>query len=157
GGLTLGGTVLLGSASGNYGLLSFDGGSQALGGGGSVVFGSSVANTLRVGTAGATLIIGPGVLIHGQGGEVGASPYVGRPLNGGCASQGTIKADVGGTLVLNGNGPASAIAASPGGAAESGSTVTITTAAAHGLVAGQAVVVAGVGVAGYNGTFVVTS
>ena len=41
----------------------------------------------------------------------------------------------------------------PSGAAESGNTVTLTTTAAHGLSAGQSVVVAGVGVAGYNGTY----
>src|SRR6266403_1146012 len=50
-----------------------------------------------------------------------------------------------------------AIAASPNGASENGFLVTITTTAAHGLSAGQSVSVAGVGVAGYNGTFAVTS
>src|SRR4051812_1692303 len=43
------------------------------------------------------------------------------------------------------------------GATESGTTVTITTAAAHGLVVGDTVVVAGLGTAGYNGTWVVTA
>src|SRR5271168_1696291 len=46
-----------------------------------------------------------------------------------------------------------AIAASPTGATENGFLVTITTAAAHGLSAGQSVTIAGVAVAGYNGTF----
>jgi hypothetical protein len=46
-----------------------------------------------------------------------------------------------------------AIAASPSGAVENGFLVTITTTTAHGLSAGQSVTVAGVGVAGYNGTF----
>src|SRR5216683_2340908 len=50
-----------------------------------------------------------------------------------------------------------AIAASPTGATENGFLVTITTTAAHGLSAGQSVTVAGVGVAGYNGTFPVVS
>jgi hypothetical protein len=50
-----------------------------------------------------------------------------------------------------------AIAASPNGASENGLLVTITTTAAHGLSAGQSVTVAGVGVAGYNGTFAVVS
>src|SRR5574340_700893 len=50
-----------------------------------------------------------------------------------------------------------AIAASPNGATENGFLVTITTSAAHGLSAGQSVTVAGVGVAGYNGTFPVVS
>jgi len=49
------------------------------------------------------------------------------------------------------------IAASPTGATENGFLVTITTTAAHGLSAGQSVTVAGVGVAGYNGTFPVVS
>src|ERR1700682_5973359 len=50
-----------------------------------------------------------------------------------------------------------AIAASPNGASENGFLVTITTSAAHGLAAGQSVTVAGVGVAGYNGTFPIVS
>ncbi len=50
-----------------------------------------------------------------------------------------------------------AIAASPTGATENGFLVTITTAAAHGLSAGQSVSIAGVSVAGYNGTFPVVS
>jgi hypothetical protein len=50
-----------------------------------------------------------------------------------------------------------AIAASPNGATENGFLVTITTSAAHGLSAGQSVTIAGVGVAGYNGTFPVVS
>ncbi len=51
---------------------------------------------------------------------------------------------------------ASFIAAAPTGATESGNTVTITTNTPHGLVAGQSVLVAGVGVAGYNGVYQVT-
>src|SRR5262249_27366403 len=43
------------------------------------------------------------------------------------------------------------------GAYEQGNTVTISTTAPHGLQVGQAVVVSGVGVAGYNGTFTITS
>src|SRR5271168_4478952 len=50
-----------------------------------------------------------------------------------------------------------AIAASPTGATENGFLVTITTAAAHGLSAGQSVTIAGVAVAGYNGTFPVVA
>jgi hypothetical protein len=49
------------------------------------------------------------------------------------------------------------IAAGPSGATENGFLVTITTIAAHGLSAGQSVSIAGVGVAGYNGTFPVVS
>jgi len=49
------------------------------------------------------------------------------------------------------------IVASPSGATENGYLVTITTSAAHGLSAGQTVTIAGVGIAGYNGTFSVLS
>src|SRR5712664_1864001 len=49
------------------------------------------------------------------------------------------------------------IAASPNGATANGFLVTITTTDAHGLSAGQSVTIAGVGVAGYNGTFPVVS
>jgi hypothetical protein len=48
-----------------------------------------------------------------------------------------------------------AIAVSPSGATQNGFLVTITTTAAHGLSAGQSTTISGVGVAGYNGTFVV--
>jgi hypothetical protein len=48
------------------------------------------------------------------------------------------------------------IAASPTGATEAGNTVTITTTAAHGFIAGQTVAISGVGVAGYNGSFKIT-
>ena len=51
----------------------------------------------------------------------------------------------------------STIAASPGGATEATNTVTITTTAAHGFGVGESVTIAGVGVVGYNGTYVVTS
>lgn len=50
-----------------------------------------------------------------------------------------------------------AIAASPNGATESGSTVTIQTTVAHSFVAGQLVSISGVGVAGYNGTFTIAA
>ncbi len=49
------------------------------------------------------------------------------------------------------------VASAPNGATESGSTVTIATSAAHNLSVGQKVTIAGVGVAGYNGTFTITS
>src|SRR5262249_22316371 len=44
-----------------------------------------------------------------------------------------------------------------GGASESGPTVTITATAAHGYAGGQSVIIAGVGVGGYNGTFTITN
>jgi autotransporter-associated beta strand protein len=49
------------------------------------------------------------------------------------------------------------ISASPTGATEAGSTATITTSAAHGFSVGQIVQISGVGVAGYNGSFTITS
>ena len=42
-------------------------------------------------------------------------------------------------------------------ATEAGTTVTITTVGAHGFATGQTAVVSGVGVAGYNGTFIITA
>lgn len=48
-------------------------------------------------------------------------------------------------------------ATSRGGAEEEGNTVTIATGSAHTLKAGDTATIAGVGVAGYNGTFVVTA
>jgi uncharacterized lipoprotein YajG len=45
----------------------------------------------------------------------------------------------------------------PSGATEVGGTVTLSTTTPHGLSAGQSVLVAGVGVAGYNGVFTVAS
>jgi phage tail sheath protein FI len=55
------------------------------------------------------------------------------------------------------SGPAIAIAAAPAGATEAGNTVTITTGAPHGLQVGNSVTIAGVGVAGYNGTWVIVA
>src|SRR5262249_50861531 len=49
------------------------------------------------------------------------------------------------------------IAASPTGATESGNIVTITTTVPHGFFPNQPVVIAGVGVEGYNGTFTISS
>jgi len=49
------------------------------------------------------------------------------------------------------------IAVSPVGAKEVGTTVTITTTTAHGFGVGESVTIAGVGVAGYNGTWIITS
>ena len=47
--------------------------------------------------------------------------------------------------------------ASSDGATESGTTVTITTNAAHGFKVGQNAMISGVGVSGYNGTFPIVS
>jgi hypothetical protein len=53
--------------------------------------------------------------------------------------------------------PSADIAASPNGAVKSGSTATFTALSPHGLVAGDRVIVANVGVAGYNGAWTVAS
>jgi hypothetical protein len=50
----------------------------------------------------------------------------------------------------------STIAAAPNGASESGNTVTFTVNS-HGYNVGDSVIVSGVGVAGYNGTWIVAS
>jgi hypothetical protein len=59
----------------------------------------------------------------------------------------------------NGNqiGTAVALAKNISSTSESGSTVTVNTNGAHGLAAGNVVMIGGVGVAGYNGTFVINS
>src|SRR5262249_24196962 len=54
-------------------------------------------------------------------------------------------------------GAPNSLAASGGGTATAADLVTITTTAPHTFVVGQTVVVANVGVDGYNGTFVVTA
>ena len=107
GGLTLGnGAVLeIGSNTGLYGYVSFNGGNQTLGGAGSVLFGSSTVNTLWTGqSSGTNLTIGPNILIHGQNGVVGVnSGGLGNFTDGTFTNQGTIDADVSGGLIqLNG-------------------------------------------------------
>ncbi len=49
------------------------------------------------------------------------------------------------------------IATSPGGATESGTTVTITTTSAHAFAPGQTAQISGVPISGYNGTFSILS
>jgi len=53
--------------------------------------------------------------------------------------------------------PTVALAASPNGARQVSATATFTTQSAHGLLVGQQAAIAGVGVAGYNGTWNVVS
>jgi hypothetical protein len=53
--------------------------------------------------------------------------------------------------------PSADIAADPNGASKSGSTATFTTLGPHGLVAGDRVLVANVGIVGYNGAWTVAS
>src|SRR5262249_53727496 len=65
---------------------------------------------------------------------------------------------VGDTIEVSGATVGQVAIIAPGtiGATESGTTVTITTTANHGLLAGQIVSIAGVNNPGYNGSFVIT-
>jgi hypothetical protein len=188
-GLTLGGTVLLGSGTtGTYGQLSFDG-TQTLGGTGTVLLGPGFFNYLQAGpTAGTVLTIGPNIVVRGSNGTIGYSASFAGASNVRFINQGTIEGGGGfNTLTLNGTnwsntgtvraaggtvttagtwsnsgtlksaGDTRAIVGGTTGATQSGTTVTITTTAAHGFVVGQQVQIAGVVEAGYNGTFTISS
>src|SRR5262249_55419048 len=63
----------------------------------------------------------------------------------------------GGTLNRSINVGTHAVSVGISAASEAGNTVSITTAQAHNLTVGQTVVISGVGVAGYNGTFTIDS
>src|SRR5207244_33617 len=91
--------------------------------------------------------VGPGTLVYSGGtsfGVVTSNTYTG------------ITTVQDGVLQLNKTAGAS-LSASIASATESGSTVTITTTIAHSFIPGQVVQIAGVGVAGYNGLFTITS
>ena len=99
-GLVLNGEARLGNPSnGAAGNLAFLG-SQALSGSGSVRFGLSGCNALRVLLGGTTLT--NRVLIHGNNGQLGYVPgCFGGPVNVSLVNQGTISADVnGGTITI---------------------------------------------------------
>ena len=105
GGLTLNGTVTVGSTTGNAATLSFNGGTQTLTGSGSILFGNANTNTLWTGqSSGTNLTIGPSIVIHGQNGVIGTNiSQLGGFTNATFTNQGTIDADVsGGTIHLNG-------------------------------------------------------
>ncbi len=105
-GLTLNGTLAVGSPSTNlFGYVEFSG-TQTLGGTGAVVFGESIDNALIVSEAATALTIGPGVTVRGQTGTVGYDENVSStPTNIVVVNQGTIQADVaGGTLTIDGTG-----------------------------------------------------
>src|SRR5262249_57748236 len=92
GSLTLNnGLVQIGNTTGNYALLNFAGGNQTLGGSGTVVFGNSLANALRPSVDGTALMIGSGILVHGQSGAIGyhANNW-GGPTHVTFTNQGTI-------------------------------------------------------------------
>ena len=96
GGLALNGTALVGNPTNDSaGQIQFGIGNATLGGNGTVVFGHSSANTLRMDTESdnPTLTIGPGITVHGQNGTIEGNAVV---------NQGTISADVaGGTIRIN--------------------------------------------------------
>jgi phage tail sheath protein FI len=91
---------------------------------------------------------------------IGGTPLRTALIADAAAGSGTITvastAPVAGVRGFKGDANA-AIAAAPAGAVEAGNNVTITTAAAHPFQVGDTVVISGVAVAGYNGTFVVTA
>ena len=142
--LTLDGTLTLGSGS-YYGYLYFNGGSQTLGGNGTVdLAGSSYDDSL--GVYNGTLTIGSGITVEGQDGYVGYSPAVGgTPASITVVNQGTIQAGVsGGTIYVYGtndqnsgtleaaNGGSLVVEGSgfvPGGAIEAGAGSTLTISA----------------------------
>ncbi len=105
-GLVLNGTAVVGNpTNGLWGEIGFAG-SQVLGGSGTVVFGNSgVCNMLRVQTDQATLTIGLGIVVRGQGGGIGwnAGQCLGAgPQNVAIINEGIISCDVsGGTIVVN--------------------------------------------------------
>ena len=84
-GLTLNGTILLGSADGSdVGTLTAQG-TQTWSGTGSILFGGSDTTSLAI-SSGATLTLGAGLTVHGQSGEI----------TGTFINQGTISADLAG-------------------------------------------------------------
>ncbi len=96
-GLVLNGTALVGNPTNNWwGGIVF-GGSQVFSGSGTVVFGNNGGyNALLEAVAGSTLVIGPGITIHGQSGTVGEYPSYPwyTATNVSLVNKGTISADV---------------------------------------------------------------
>ena len=135
-GLTIGGTVTLGGSTG-YGYLDFNG-SQALGGTGTVTFGSgSPYNALWLPGSGNTLTIGSGITVNGQEGYLGYDPEFGGSTAVTVVNQGTIQWANGGNVYIPGtltnDGTITVDGTStlaPGGAIVGG---TITTQAGAGI------------------------
>ena len=119
-GLTLGGTIDLGSADGSTEDAIYFDGAQTLGGTGSIVLGGALGNTINTASSGGdsgTLTIGSGITIEGQDGTIGNSslPLINQgtiaanvsggriSISGaGWSNSGTLEAENGGTLNLNG-------------------------------------------------------
>jgi len=99
-GLVLNGTATLGNQT-TWGYLNFNG-SQTLGGNGTVVFGNSGCNAIRLASAATTLTLGPNITVHGRTGQIGYAPScIGGPQNVSVINQGAILADVnGGTITI---------------------------------------------------------
>jgi len=103
--LTLNGIALVGNpTNSNYGVVNF-GGTQALGGNGTVVFGDYIYagiyyfNSLRLSIGGTTLTLGPDITIHGQNGVIGYSSNFGGPQNVSVINRGIISSDVSGATI----------------------------------------------------------
>jgi RHS repeat-associated protein len=101
-GLVLNGTIYLGNPGNqSIGSLYFTG-SQTLSGHGTVVFGNTSCNAMRLVNASTALTIGPGITVRGHSGAMGYAGCHGGPASVGLINQGTIAADVsGGTIALN--------------------------------------------------------
>src|SRR3954451_23056052 len=114
-----------------------------------------VGNTVTIATgaagAGTTLQVGDVVTIAGvaNAGYNGTFTVTGLPNTRAFTYTNPIAG-----LPISGGGTVTLAAP---GATESGNPVTFSTAAAHGRSVGDIVVVSGVGVAGYNGTFQITA
>jgi hypothetical protein len=101
GGLTLNGTLDVGSANGSVAAQVYFQGAQTLGGAGSVVFGASTSNMLAAQTASgaATLTIASGIQIGGGSGQITGANATDTFIN-----KGTITVPSGQTLTLGGAG-----------------------------------------------------
>ncbi len=103
GGLTLNGTIYLGTNinNGDYASLNFVG-AQTLGGSGAIVFGFNGGNQINTASSGGdsgTLTIGPNITIDGESGTIG---YNGGGTETPLVNQGTIAADGGRTIAIYG-------------------------------------------------------
>jgi hypothetical protein len=104
-GLTLNGLVKVGNSQGTSSGDLYFADSEMVGGGGDIVLGGSLSNRVEPTVSGSTVIVGPGLKIHGAGGAVG-----------GFINQGTIADDVpDGTIfasfLINDNGTLNATSA----------------------------------------------
>jgi hypothetical protein len=108
-GLTLNGTALVGNptnnSEGSFGVISFSG-SEVLEGNGTVVFGNAFEcnggcqpwNAIVLNEGETTLVIGPGITVTGQNGQIGYSSVLGGAQNVTVINQGTVVAERGSTF-----------------------------------------------------------